>query len=455
MNLGILTLIPPIIILIIAIKTKNTISSLLIGVVICCILQFKTGFIGGFVDLMYEIGMSEDFAWYALFVGLFGCILGVWSATGATRELANWLSKFATNQKRTLVLTWIIGLLIFIDDFTSIAVRGTMTKLYDSRKIPRASLSYITDAQSSPLNALIPFGTWGLFYTGVFMEFDEVKALGSSGISVYAKTIPFHFYSYTALIVSLLFCIGVLKPMGAMKKVYKRAEETGELYGAESIALNEDEEEETSEGKGLFRILIFLIPLIVFIVTVVVTGDAVLGSLYGLVCALVLTLVFRVLNWKGLMKACLQGFMDMVTMIVIVFAAYMLRTALINIGLPDYVISVAKPLMSPAMLPLITFIVCCFLAFFSGSNWGSTVPVAAIVVPLAAAIGANIPMTMAAVVSGAAFGAHACFYCDVTVFTSGMTKIDNTEHATTQLPYALIGAAAAAVFYLAAGFIVR
>ena len=455
MNLGILTLSPPIIILAIAIKTKNTISSLLIGVVICCILQFKTGFIGGFVDLMYEIGMSEDFAWYALFVGLFGCILGIWSGTGATRELANWLSKYATTPKKTMVLTWIIGLLIFIDDFTSIAVRGTMTKLYDSRKIPRASLSYITDAQSSPLNALIPFGTWGLFYTGVFWEFDEVKKIAGSGMGAYTKTIPFHFYSYVALIIALLFCLGIIKPMGAMKKVYKRAEETGELYGLESKALNADEEAEQAEDKkGVFRILIFLIPLIVFIVTVILTADAVLGSLYGLVCALVLSLVFRVLNWKGLMQSCLQGFMDMVTMIVIVFAAYMLRTALINIGLPDYVISVAKPLMSPALLPLITFIVCCFLAFFSGSNWGSTVPVAAIVVPLAAAIGANIPMTMAAVVSGAAFGAHACFYCDVTVFTSGMTKIDNTEHATTQLPYALIGAGISAIFYLIVGFIV-
>ena len=105
MELGILTLLPPIVILLMALKTRNTTSSLLAGALLCCILQYKTGFLTGFIDLMYAVGCDEDTIWYVLFVALFGCVLGIWSHTGATRALAEQLQKYATNQRRTLLLT--------------------------------------------------------------------------------------------------------------------------------------------------------------------------------------------------------------------------------------------------------------------------------------------------------------------------------------------------------------
>ena len=108
-----------------------------------------------------------------------------------------------------------------------------------------------------------------------------------------------------------------------------------------------------------------------------------------------------------------------------------------------------------ASVAFITFIACTILTFASGSNWGATLAVAAIVIPLCAALQGNMILVLAAIVSGAAFGAHVCFYCDVTVFTSGMTKIDNIEHAVTQLPYGLLGMAVSCVGYLLAGFLLH
>lgn len=143
----------------------------------------------------------------------------------------------------------------------------------------------------------------------------------------------------------------------------------------------------------------------------------------------------------------------MTSMSVIVFMAYMLKEAITDIGLPAYVISLVAPVMSPALLPLITFMACVALTFTTGSNWGGTVGVTAIVIPLAAVMGASIPLTLAAIVSGAAFGAHVCFYTDVTVFTSTMTRIDNQEHAVTQLPYGLLGMLISAAAYAVAGYI--
>ncbi len=99
MELGVLTLLPPVIILAVALYTRNTTSSLLIGAAVCCILQYGTGFLGGFIDLMYGVAGSADTAWYVIFVLLFGCLLGIWSRTGATKALAEILSKYATNKE--------------------------------------------------------------------------------------------------------------------------------------------------------------------------------------------------------------------------------------------------------------------------------------------------------------------------------------------------------------------
>jgi len=455
MELGILTLLPPLVIIVMAIRTRSTTSSLIAGAIVCCILQYKTGALSGFIDLLYSVGCSEDTVWYALFVALFGCILGVWSATGATRAVAEYLMRFATNQRRTLLLTWFIGLLLFIDDFTSIAVRGTMTKLYDKNKIPRAMLAYIADSTASPMCILVPFGTWAIFYQSVFSGYQEVSALGTP-MEVYIRTIPFLFYGWAAMLLPLLASAGVLRPLGAMKRAYERAQSTGELYGPESAALNSGEDDEgpvQDDGKNTRRIFCFLVPLACFIAVVMSTGDVIIACIAALVLLLIMGGALRISRWGEMMTACMGGIRDMTSMIVIVFAAYMVRDSLVAIGLPEYVISVAKPFMSPELMPLITFIACTVLTFVSGSNWGATLAVASIVIPLCGAVGANMILTLAAIVSGAAFGAHVCFYCDVTVFTSGMTKIDNIEHAVTQLPYGLIGMALSCIGYLVSGFL--
>lgn len=456
MTFGILTLIPPIAVIAIAMATRSTTSSLIVGSLLCCILQFNTGFLHGFIDLAYSVGMTQGTVWYALFVSLFGCMLGVWSAVGATQAVSDRLGRLATTQRRTLVLTWLIGILIAIDDFTSIAVRGSMTKLYDCNKIPRAMLAYLSAATASPLCSLVPFGTWAIFYQSSFASYESVSALGEP-LATYASAVPFMFYGWFSLIISLLVALGFIKPLGAMRKAYDRAAATGELYSLRSRAYNTQGEEcaQVSYGEGgeFRRMLCFFAPLVAFIATVLATGDVIAACLLALAVLIALCLVFRIASWTSLMTYCMEGAKSMASLIVVVFAAYMLRDALIAIGLPEYVISVAEPIMNPTLLPATTFVACALLAFASGSNWGATLAVAAIVIPFCATIDGNLVLVMAAIVDGAAFGAHACFYCDVTVFTSGMTKIDNMEHALTQLPYCLIGAAATTVVFLGAGVV--
>ena len=301
---------------------------------------------------------------------------------------------------------------------------------------------------------MIPIGTWGLFYASVFNGYEEITAYGD-GVAVYTKLVPFLFYSWVAIAIALLFALGIVKPIGGLKKAQEIANETGKLYSDASLALNSaDEGIAVIDSAKVKKLVVGLFgPLIAFIAVVLINGDVITGSWIAIAVALVLFLIFRLATWKELMSACMGGAGDMLPMVLIVFAAYMVRDSLIGLGMPEYVTMVCEPFMNAAILPVLTFVICAVLAFLSGTNWGSGLPVAAVVIPLAPAVGANMFLVLAAVVSGAAFGAHACFYCDVTVFTSGMTKIDNMEHAVAQLPLCIIGGIISAVLFLAAGII--
>lgn len=366
------------------------------------------------------------------------------------------MGRLAKTPRKTMVLSWVAGLVVFFDDFTSVAIRGMMTKLYDRQKLPRAMLSYITDATGSPLCILIPFGTWAVFYQSLFSGYTEVSSLGPV-MDTYTRAIPLMFYGWVSLAISLLAACQIIKPMGAMKKAFIRAETTGELYSAESAVYNvdsaEDVPEEMSRSELVKSSVCFVVPILVLISTALVTLDALKAVIIAVGTMIPLYLALRVVSWKKMMDASMKGIESMTSMCVIVFMAYMLKEAITDIGLPAYVISLVAPVMSPALLPLVTFLACVVLTFTTGSNWGGTVGVTAIVIPLAPIMGASIPMTMAAIVSGAAFGAHVCFYTDVTVFTSTMTRIDNQEHAVTQLPYGLLGMAISAAAYAVAGYL--
>lgn len=456
MSYGIITLLPPLLVIFLAIRTRSTTSSLFIGSLVCCIIHYGTHFLGGFIDLMYSVGTNPDTVWYVLFVSFFGCILGIWSSFGSTRALADWLKNYCTSARKTTFFTWLLGGLVFVDDFASVVVTSSMASLYDKHKIPRAMLAYIADSTASPICTIIPFGTWAIFYQSVFAGYEEVATLGSS-MATYTKAIPYMFYGWAALIVTLLAALNIIRPLGAMKKAYKRVQTTGEVYGPESMESYGSAAVLAREKNKSNRVLIwgFVLPLLVFLGVILFTGDVLIASLLTISIMIPYYILFHIATWKQLMKACMAGIGDIISMVTIVFAAYMLRDSLVAIGMPSYVISVAKPIISPAFLPAITFGICTILTFASGSNWGATLPVTAIVIPLAAATGANIYLVIAAIVSGAAFGAHACFFCDVTIFTSGMCKIDNMEHAITQLPYCLISASVSLVAFLVAGIILK
>ena len=149
----------------------------------------------------------------------------------------------------------------------------------------------------------------------------------------------------------------------------------------------------------------------------------------------------------------MHGFCNMVPTVALIYFAFVMQEAMSDIGIANYVIEAVQPFMSPALFPALTFLVVAVLNFSTGSVWGIPAIVSPVILPLAFSIGANPLLVMGAMVSGATLGSHACFYSDATVLTSSCCKMENMDHALSQLPYALCAAGISTGAYLLCGFL--
>lgn len=451
-NFGILSLLPAAIVIVLAIISKRTTEPLLIGCVASYVIIHGVRFITPLIDCLFTVVTDYDNVWLILVCGLFGSLVALLNASNGTQAIARALGRVCKNGKRTMLASWVLGILIFVDDYMNImTISSCMTKLSDKHKKPREALAYVIDSTGAPTCVLLPFSTWAIFYAGAFFELEEVRTLGyGDAMSTYIHAIPFMFYAIVALLIVPLFIYGVVPRIGAMKKAYERVASTGQIFSEESRRYNLDEDE-VSEEKA--RIIDFLIPIGLLIIITIVANDIFLALLASIISCLVLYVPRKVISLRQFCDLWVKGFADMVPCLAIIVAALMMRQASNDLRLPDYVINLVMPYVGKETFPAIVFLVVSCLAFITGSNWGIPAVCAPIIIPLGASVGANLLVVMAAIVSGGVFSSHACFYSDATVMTSTSCKIENMEHVSTQMPYALIAMGISLVMYLICGFV--
>lgn len=460
-NYGILTLIPPVIVILFALWTKRTFEALLLGAIIGFFMTAKSGFMGatlyGFADTL-----AGD-AWMFIVMSLLGSFVFLLQASKGAYGFGKLVQKLAKNEKRTLMTSWLLGIVIFIDDYLNILTISTsMMETCDQQKTPREMLAYVIDSTGAPVCVLIPLSSWAVFYSGVLEDTMGLDSGYGTGMEMYIHAIPYILYGWTAVIVVPFVILGIIPKVRGMKKAYKRVADGGNVYSLESTSLNEGlgialqaeniTEEEVAGGNSFKNIACFFIPLISIIAVTVVTMDLIIALGWTLVVMLVLYVPLKIVGFIDFWEAFAKGFAYMVPMNLIIAGALTLKTSMDGIGLPDFVIETVLPLMNVNTFPAITFIVVAGLSFITGSNWGIPALTVPIIIPLALAAGANPIIAFGAIVSGGTFGSHACFYSDATVLTSQSCRIKNLEHAFTQFPYALISASLAIVGYLIVGF---
>ena len=452
MDFGLWTLLPIFVVLVLALLSKRTLEPLIAGTLVAYIIICGADFPTGWMDAFFDVASNRDHQWVFMVCAMFGSLITLLGASHGTLGFSKRLEKLCRGPKSTLIVTWIMGILIFVDDYLNIMTLSTcMKKLTDKHHVPRETLSYIIDSTGAPVCALLPFSTWAIFFSGLFFAEQEVAELGfDSAIDTFIHIIPYIFYAIAAVIIVPLFSCGLIPKLGRMKTAYRRVQTTGKVYSPESQDLNLEEEEDSPALHG--SLVDFLLPVGVLILLAVVTGELFLAVLAAIVTCFLLYVPRKKLSMTRFFDLAMHGFCNMIPTIAIIYFAFVMQEAMTDIGMAEYVINAVTPYMNAQMFPVITFLLVAILNFSTGSVWGIPAIVTPIILPLAFSIGADPMLTMGAIVSGAVLGSHACFYSDATVLTSSCCKMQNMDHALSQIPYALMAATISAGGYLIGGF---
>jgi Na+/H+ antiporter NhaC len=476
-HFGALSLIPAVLFLVLALVTRKTITSIVISGLSGYILYYKGEFLWPTIDHLVTSMTDYDNMWIVLVCMLFGSLICLLREAKGTIIFGNFAKKYANTPKKGLMATWMLGVVIFVDDYLSIlATANTLMPVTDAQKTPREMITYVINTTSAPVCVIIPISAWVVFFSGIFEKQPEAAVLGETGQQIYYHIMPYFFYPFLCVLFVPLVILGIVPKMGGMKKAYERVARTGKLWPESSDILNRPAGEPAlatavgsgagvvvprteaeaaappAQGAGMPRLWSFVAPMGLVIAVTVWQEDIMLGVIIGIIGCLSF-IPTRIMTFSRFCDCCLEGLQDMTFIAVVLVTSLFYRESMLLVGLPDYVIEVAQPLMSPALLPLIVFIAVGLVCFATGNIWSIPALTTPIVVPLAAAIGANLPLTLGAIISAAVFGAQACFYSDVTLLSSSACRVSNVDYAIAQLPYIIIVSILSAILFAVAGFV--
>ena len=393
----------------------------------------------------FTVASDCNNVWIIVVCGLFGSLIALLNASKSTLAIADHIGDKCKTDKSVLLSAWLLGILIFIDDYMNIlTISACMKELCDKKRIPRATLAYVIDSTGAPTCVLVPFSTWAVFYAKSFYEQQAVNTLYyGTAIDTYLRAIPFMFYAWIAVILVPMVICGIVPIIGPLKKEYADAR-TVQIKGA-NLKLDE------SDAKS--SIMDFIIPIGVMIVVTVIWENMLWALMAAIISCLLLYVPRKIMTFTEYCNLVLKGFSDLVPTLGVLLLAFFMKQACMDINLPEYVVQSCLPYVNGKSFPAVAFLLVSILAFATGDSWGVPAICIPIIIPLAAACNAHILLTMGAIVSGGVFCSHACFYSDATVLTSQCCGIDNMIHARTQMPYAGIAFLISFLIYLILGLI--
>ena len=451
-DLGALTLVPSAFLIIYIFSTKRILESLVLASLLGFVTVHRGDFFGAFNDAVMKVLQSEDMAWLFLVCGLMGSLIALIERAGGSFAFGSWVESRSRSRSGTLLWTWALGIAIFIDDYlNSLTVGSSMAPITDRHKVSREMLAYVVDSTAAPVCVLIPISTWAVF-VGRLLESNGVAPAGE-GLAYFARTIPYNFYAWFAAALVPLVILGVVPVFGPMREAERRAREDGVLApeGSEKFDIKAGEDFEIPERPKLVN---FLAPILFLVgATLYFEIDMAKGVVSTMGFVFVLYLSQGLISASEFADLSVTGIKNMLFPLLLVVLAFVFAEANDQVGFTEYVIASAAPLMSPALLPAVTFVVLGVTEFITGTNWGMYVVALPIVVPLAQTLGSDPMLAVAAVLSAGVWGSHICFYSDATILSSAASGCDNYRHAVTQMPFGLLAAALSFVAFVVAGTI--
>ncbi len=450
MAFGVWSLIPPLVVVTVALKTRRAFEPLVIGCLVGFVMIDWRAFPGNFLDSLLKTFQDESLVWVIVVCTLYGSIIQLMVNSGGIRAFGDWLLQWLTTSRRALVGSWLVGIGIFLDDYLSALVVGnTMKRVTDRFRIPREMLAFLVNSTAAAVCVIIPATTWSL-YVGKLYESSAFVPKGQ-GFSAYVHTIPYTFYGLAVVAVAGLVAAGIIPVVGRLGRAIERVEAGGPLAppGSESfVAIGTVAD--TVAGRPRY----FVVPLVLVLGITVATG---IDALKGVALALAITagyyVVAGVLTYEQVFEALWEGARGMVFTLAVLVMSYVLKAVGDQMGLTQYLVDVMRAHASREALPALIFLALGLVSFATGSSWGVYAVAVPIVVALIGSLGIHPWLSMGAVVSAGTLGSHACFYSDASVLSATSAECNNVEHGLTQLPYAGVAFGVAAVGYLVAGYL--
>lgn len=450
MDYGALALIPPLVVIVLAILLRTSFEPLLIGCIVGFMILREEQFFGGFVDALYKVMQDESTVWVILVCGLYGSLIGLMVRSGGALKFGDDMLRRIKSRRAALFGTWGLGIFIFLDDYLSALTVGvTMKKITDHFRVPREYLAYIVNTTAAPLSVIVPISTWTLFIGSILVN----SQLAESGQQnhAYWQVIPYIAYSWVSVFLIPLVILGIVPLFGRLKAANERALNLGQVIPPgkkiSSVKL------ELFENEKQPRSLYFVLPLLVLLsATVLLEYDALKGVMIAVAFTFCYYLIMKLSSFQQLSETLFSGFNSMLYALALVVMSYVLKEVGDQMSLTQYVIDSVKPLVSKELLPVLVFLAIAFISFTTGSSWGVYAVAIPIIIPLAISLGSDPHLNIGAVISAGVFGANACLYSDATILTSQSTDTNNLEHALSQLPYAILAFLISGVVYLALGF---
>jgi Na+/H+ antiporter NhaC len=474
--------VPAIVAIVLALCTKEVYSSLFIGIVIGGVfyaIDAASGF-AGFFNHVFKDGMIAQLSdsWNVgilVFLVVLGTMVALMNRAGGSAAFGNWAKKHIKSKVGAQVATICLGILIFIDDyFNCLTVGSVMKPVTDKYGVSKSKLAYLIDATAAPVCIIAPISSWAAAVSGFVSE-------GENGIALFCKAIPFNFYAFFTLV--MMFAMVFMRFEYGTMSAYEKA--------LDSMANEEEEEDEevsSKNGKVIDLVLPIALLIVFCVLGMIYTGgffsaqvpgenegemvangsylnfieafagsDASVGLVLGSFAALILSLLFyiprKIISFKAAMLCIPDGFKAMVPAILILTLAWTLKAMTDSLSAASYVAGLvegsAKGFQN--FLPAIIFVIALFLAFATGTSWGTF----GILIPICIAAfpeGALRIISISACMAGAVCGDHISPISDTTIMASAGAQCDHVNHVSTQMPYAFSVAAVSFVTYIVAGF---
>lgn len=465
-------LVPPIVAIALALMTKEVYSSLFIGIVVGGVFYasnfegamnhiFSDGLIAQLSD-SYNMGILV----FLVFLGAIVCLM---NKAGGSAAFGEWAKKHIKSRVGAQLATILLGCLIFIDDyFNCLTVGSVMRPVTDTHKVSRAKLAYLIDATAAPICIIAPISSWAAAVSGFAPE-------GTNGMWLFIRAIPYNYYAI--LTIMMMVGLTIMKiEYGPMAKHEKNAVENNDIFSGKQLMVTENKVDVESKGTVKDLILPVVVLIIFCVIGMIYSGgyfsgesfvdafagsDASVGLVLGSFAALVFTIVFlvsrRVLPFRECMDCITDGFKAMVPAITILSLAWTLKAMTDSLGAAEYVAGVVARSAGSMLsfLPAIVFLIACFLAFATGTSWGTfgiLIPICIEVFPITNDNPLGI-ICVSACMAGAVCGDHCSPISDTTIMSSAGAQCDHINHVSTQLPYAVSAAAVSFITYIVAGFV--